>query len=224
MKTFLFLLLFPLSLFSSDPLFVGMDLTFPPFETVNAEGVPSGISVDLAHALGKYLSRPITIIPTPFLGLIPALKSGKIDLIISSMTLTEERKKTISFSEPYLKTSLAFLISQTSDLKGVQDADNSKYLIVLRKGSAAQKWALEHLKKAHLLVLDKQAGCILEVVQGKADAFLYESKTIEAIHKKNPLTTRVNLEIFQQEECAIGVRKEEVDLLNKVNAFLKENS
>jgi polar amino acid transport system substrate-binding protein len=223
MKSILIFLLLPLFAIASEPLFVGMDLTFPPFETIDPQGNPTGISVDLAYALGKHLKREIKIIPTPFLGLIPSLKAGKIDLILSSMTVTEERKRAICFSETYLKTSLALLISQKSDLQGIEGADDPKYLIAVRKGTAAQKWAVENLKNAHLLMLDKQAGCILEVIQGKADAFIYDSRTIQAVHEKNPSTTRVNLKAFKNEECAIGLRKEESALLNEVNIFLREH-
>ena len=70
---------------------IGMELAYPPFEMHDAQGNPSGVSVDLAHALGEFLHRPVAIENIPFDGLIPALKTGKIDLIISSMTATPER-------------------------------------------------------------------------------------------------------------------------------------
>ena len=69
---------------------VGMDLSYPPFETIDTTGKPTGVSVDLAEALGHSLGRPLRIENIPFTGLIPSLKTGKIDCIISSMTDTPE--------------------------------------------------------------------------------------------------------------------------------------
>src|ERR1044071_8297222 len=95
---------------AADPLRVGMELGYPPFEMRNQKGEPEGVSVDLARALGEALSRPVQIENLPFDGLIPSLRTGKIDLILSSMTATEERSRAIAFSEPYLRTGLCLLV------------------------------------------------------------------------------------------------------------------
>src|SRR5262245_48968099 len=87
-------------------LIVGMELAYPPFEMTDAQNRPTGVSADLAEALGKHLGKEVTIQNLPFDGLIPALKTGKIDLILSSMTATPERAQSIAFSEPYVKTGL----------------------------------------------------------------------------------------------------------------------
>lgn len=85
-------------------LVVGMELAYPPFEMTDEEGNPTGISIDMAYALGEYLDRPIRIENMAYNGLVPALQSGKVDLIISSMTINEERMKTVDFSNPYANT------------------------------------------------------------------------------------------------------------------------
>ena len=89
---------------------VGMDLRYPPFEMQDKAGRPDGVSVRLAEALAADLGRPLAIVPMDFSGLIPALKTGNIDLIISSMTATDERRQSIAFSEPYAFTGLALLV------------------------------------------------------------------------------------------------------------------
>src|SRR5690349_11371645 len=76
---------------SKSTLIVGMELNYPPFEMVDPQGKPTGISVEMAKELGKFLEKDVQIQNIPFDGLIPALKTGKIDLIISSMTETPER-------------------------------------------------------------------------------------------------------------------------------------
>jgi polar amino acid transport system substrate-binding protein len=85
-------------------LVVGMELAYPPFEMTDTQGNPSGVSVDLARELGKFLHKDVVIQNIAFDGLIPSLKTGKIDLVISSMTATSERAQSIDFSAPYLTT------------------------------------------------------------------------------------------------------------------------
>ena len=99
---------------------VGMELAYPPFEMTDTQGNPAGFSVDLARALASYLGREVEIRNTPFDGLIPALKTGSIDLIISSMTATDERAKSIAFSTPYLHTGLALLAGTDTTFSAVK--------------------------------------------------------------------------------------------------------
>lgn len=118
--TLLTLSLFLLLQASAEILRVGMELSYPPFEMTNAKGEPDGISVGIAQALAKFLKRDLKIENMSFDGLIPALKTGSIDIIISSLTVNEERKKSIDFSEPYVNTGLALLVSKnSSDRKSV---------------------------------------------------------------------------------------------------------
>src|SRR5258708_5459355 len=83
---------------SSPKLIVGMELAYPPFEMTDPQGRPTGVSVDLARALGKFLGLEIQIQNLPFDGLIPSLQTRKLDLIISSLTATPERAKSIDFA------------------------------------------------------------------------------------------------------------------------------
>src|SRR5215213_6082743 len=85
---------------------VGMELAYPPFEMTSKAGAPEGVSVDLANELGRFLRRKVEIQNIAFDGLIPSLVTGKIDVIISSLTATPERAKSIDFSEPYASTGL----------------------------------------------------------------------------------------------------------------------
>ena len=100
---------------------VGMDLSYPPFEMQDKAGLPDGVSVKLAEALAASLERPLQIVPMNFTGLIPGLKTGNIDLIISSMTATDERRQSIAFSEPYAFTGLALLVRKDSDIQSIED-------------------------------------------------------------------------------------------------------
>jgi polar amino acid transport system substrate-binding protein len=206
----------------SDTLAVGMELSYPPFEMTDENGNPAGVSVDLARSLGKFLGKKIEIQNTSFDGLIPSLKTGRIDLVISSMTATPERALSVDFSEPYLKTGLCLLVSAKSDIRSIRDADQPGKIIAVKKGTTGQTYAAGHLKNARLLVLDKEAACVLEVTQGKADAFIYDQMSVFTNWRRNPETTRALLQPFQEEQWAVAVRKGDARLLSQVNAFLAD--
>ena len=209
---------------ASKPLVVGMELAYPPFETISSQGTPAGVSIDLAGALGGYLHRPVRIENIPFTGLIPSLLTGKIDLIISSMTDTPEREKTIAFSDPYLSIGLAVLAGNKSGLTGGMGAgglDQPGRTLAVRQGTTAQSWALEHLKQAKVLVFDKESSAVMEVAQGKADGFLYDQMSVWKNHQEHPAETIALLQPLQRESWAIGLRPEEKKLREQINSFLK---
>lgn len=205
-----------------DTLVVGMELKYPPFETTDAKGDPSGVSVEIARALGDHLQRPVRIENMPFDGLIPALKTGKIDLIISSMTATDERRKSIDFSEPYLRTGLTLLVPKTSNVQSIEDLDQPGRKVAVKLGTTGQLFATDHLKNAEVLVLAEETACVLEVVQGKADGFIYDQMSTYQNWKKYEAQTRPILKPFKEESWAIGLRKGNDALRRDVNGFLEQ--
>jgi polar amino acid transport system substrate-binding protein len=207
---------------TARPLIIGMELNYPPFEMTDPDGNPIGVGVDMAHALGTYLHRPIEIENMPFEGLIPALKTGRIDLIISSMTATDERRKSIDFSDPYLSTGLAILVPKNSPIHGIADVDKPGVNVVVKTGTTSATYARDHLQQANVLAFPQDSTCALEIIQGKADAFLYDQMSIYQFAQKHPDTTRGILAPFQKESWAIGIRQGNTALETQVNAFLKD--
>lgn len=199
-----------------------MDLSYPPFETIGSDGRPTGMSVELAEALGRHLGRPVQVENMPFTGLIPALKSGKIDLIISSMTATPERAKAVAFSDPYLTTGLAALVPDPSTTAGLADLDQVGKTVVVRQGTTGEVFARAHLRHARILSLEKENACVLEVVQGKADAFIYDQMSVFQNARRHPGKVRALLAPLQKESWAIALRPDDPGLLAQVNAFLAE--
>ncbi len=209
--------------FAKDPtiLIVGMELAYPPFEMANKAGEPEGVSPDIARAMGEFLHRKVEILNLPFDGLIPSLKTGKIDLILSSMTATPERARSVDFSDSYLSTGLALLISKNSDLARATDCDRTGRTIAVKQGTTGHLYARQ-FKSAKVLVLDRETACVLEVVQGRADCFIYDQMSVLKHSQQNPDTTRAALEAFQTEQWALGIRKGNTELRAQVNAFLKD--
>jgi polar amino acid transport system substrate-binding protein len=206
----------------AEPLRVGMELSYPPFEMTDARGRPTGVSVRLAEALGKHLGRPVVIENIAFDGLIPALRTRRIDCVISSLTATPERARSIAFSEPYLRTGLALLVAKGSPVESAADLDAPGRVVTVKKGTTGHRYAAESLGRARLLVLDKEAAAVLEVAQGKADAFIYDALSIARHHERHPGTTRAVLRPFREEAWAVGLRLGDDALKAEVDRFLRE--
>lgn len=224
MKKFLLVLLIPLfSLSATTPLIkVGMELNYPPFEMICASGQPCGVSVDMVNAFAQSIGKQAKIENISFTGLIPSLQNKNIDLIASSLTVTEMRKRVIDFSDPYAVTGLCLLLNIQSNVNDISEVNQKGKTVVVKSGTSGELYAAKNLKLATVRVLDKEAACVLEVIQGKADAFIYDQLSVFTNWKKNPLTTRANLIPFQKEYWAFGVRKNNTELLNQINQFIKE--
>jgi polar amino acid transport system substrate-binding protein len=225
--TIITLLLFAQGLWAGEktqPLKVGMELQYPPFEMSDAEGNPTGISVDLARALGKALGREVVIENIAWDGLIPSLKTGKIDLIISSMTITPEREKSVAFSIPYAQSNLAILSYPKSGVAGIEQLNQEGRKVAVKKGTTGHLYARDHLKKAKILVFDKENAAVMEVINKRADGFLYDQLSIYRDWERHPQRTVALLQPFQEkpEYWGIAMRKGDTELKKRVDAFIRQ--
>jgi polar amino acid transport system substrate-binding protein len=205
---------------ATAPLRVGMDPTYPPFETKDPSGAVTGVSADLAAMIAERLGRPLEIVPMDFQGLLPALKSDKIDLIISSMTKTEERARQVAFSDPYVETGLAILVPQNSAVTSLEDLRKPGTKIVVRTGTTGHTFAIAQLPEANLLPQELTETCVAEVANGNVEAFLYDQLSVLAYAEKQPDRLKALPEPFQKEFWAIALRPEDQELLTSVNEAL----
>ena len=203
-------------------LVVGIELASPPFDMTDEQNKPTGIDVELAQALANSLHKELVIRNTAFVGLIPALQTDKIDLIISSMTITAERAQTIDFSDPYVHTGICLLVNAGSDVRKPDDLNQPERQVVVRNDTTGYFYARDYLPKAQRLQVSEAGACVLEVVQGKADAFIYDQFSVFQFQRQNPHSTRAVLEPVRKEDWGIGVRKGNAELLRQVNAFLAD--
>jgi polar amino acid transport system substrate-binding protein len=204
------------------PLRVGMELSTPPFEMTDTKGQPDGVSVRLAEALAVKLGRPLQIEVIAFKGLETALKTGKIDIILSSMTDTPKRRESIDFTDAYCNIGLALLVPKDSPIKDAAELNQPGKKIVARVGTTAVDLVKSKLPQAEVVQLDQNAACLLEVTQKKADAFIYDQLSILRMQAAQPDATRALLRPLQSEAWAIALTKENAALKEQINAFLKE--
>ncbi len=206
-----------------DKLVVGMELKFWPFEYVSENGQPVGFDVDVAGLLAKELGVELEIKDMEWTGLIPALQAGKIDLIISGITGTLERARTITFTRPYFTTGLCALVSvkKAPDLAAVAALDDPSRVIAVKTGTTADLTATKRFPKARINRYKEETACVQEVVSGRADAFFYDQISIAKHHKQNPDTTRALLTPFTYEPYCIALQKGDFDLWQWLEMFLE---
>lgn len=208
---------------TGKPLVVAMELAYPPFETRDDAGEPSGVSVDLMKAFGEYCGREIKIENTAWDGLIPSLQTGSADIVISSMTITEERKELIDFSDPYANALLAILANADSDINSIDDFNQAGKVLAVKSGSTGHMYAEKNLPDTELLVMPDESACVTEVAQGRADGFIYDQLTIYRNWQNNPDTTKAAFIPFQDvEKWGVAVQKGNQELLDQINAFLAD--
>lgn len=203
---------------------VGMELQFPPFEMSDESGNPTGISVDIARALGEHLGRPVEIQNTAWTGLIPSLRTGTIDVIISSMTITEEREEQVDFSIPYVQSGLTLLVARDSPVTGYGDLNQDGIVIAVKSGTTGAILAQENFPNAEIRSFEEVSASVLEVAQAKADVFIYDALTVYENWRNNPDTTRVILEALPGTFGYWGMafREDDDALREEANAFIRE--
>ena len=205
-----------------EVLTVAMELAYPPFETKDEQGNPSGVSVDFMKDFGEYIGKEIRIENISFDGLIPSLQTGKADMVMSSMTITEERKETVDFSEPYANALLAVLTNKDSQITSMDDLNQEGKKVAVKTGSTGYLYAQEHLKNAEIIALQDESACVMEVSQGKADGFIYDQLTIYRNWQNNLDTTNAVFIPFQDvEPWGIAVKKGNTELLDQLNDFIE---
>ncbi|MEG0424653.1 MAG: transporter substrate-binding domain-containing protein [Cetobacterium sp.] len=221
---FLTLILGSLVFANEKPLIVGMELAYPPFEMSDENGKPTGISVDMSYALGEYLGRDVIIEDMSYGGLIPALKTKKIDIIISSMSVTDERKQSVNFSTPYAKSYLGMLVNNKSGITNATELNQKGKKVAVKKGTSGHTVAEKYFPNAEIMVFDKESACVLEVSQGKVDAFIYDPLTIYRNWTRNSESTTPLLAQFETESqpWAVAYRKGEEDLGAQIDEFIVE--
>lgn len=204
----------------SQKLIIGMDATYPPFEFKDERGQIAGVSVELGREIAKALGKTAEFQNLPFDALITSLQTGNIDLIISSMTANEERRRSIDFSDPYVKTGLSILAGRNSPIQTADDLLAPGRRIVVRLGTTGEMWARKELPQARLVSLDSDAACVLEVVNGGVDAWIYDQISIMNYHDRHREATRALLAPLREEVWAIGMRKNGPELKATVNQVL----
>lgn len=203
------------------PLKVALDGTFAPHAMPKLDGGVEGFNVDLANEIGKRLGREMDITAAQWSGLLPAMQAGKYDFIVAPTTVTEERTKSLLFTEGYLNTDYQFLIKKGSaDITALSDLKGK--VIAVNKGSAYDRWArgLEGEIGWKVESYGTNTDAVQAVVSGRAYANVAGNTVIAWAAKKNP---NVQLSYLHStgRVFAMPFRKDDVAMRNKVENVIE---
>lgn len=201
-----------------------MELAYPPFETKDDAGNPSGVSVTFMQDFADAYGYDLQIDNISFDGLIPSLQTGKADAVMSSITITPEREEEVDFTDPYAMAQLAVLAGADSGVEQAEDLNQADKTVAVKTGSTGDVYATKNLANAQILRLADESACVTEVAQGRADGFLYDQLTIYRNNLANPDTTRAVFIPFQDPEAwGIAVASGNDELREELNAFIAES-
>lgn len=203
---------------------VGMNTEFAPFEFMDSEQKPQGFDVDLLRALAKQGGFEVEFRHTPWESLFPALNNGDIDIVASAVTITEDRKKTMDFTEPYYQITQVVLVPKGKNVANVEDLKKLSKVGVVTGNTgdlAAQK--IFGATSSNVARFENVTLLLKEVENGGLDAAISDSAVVANYVKNNSDKGFSMIEIpdFEVENYGIVVRKGDAETLNKLNAALK---
>ena len=147
---------------------VGVEGNYPPFSKLGADGKLAGFDIDIARALCARMKAECTLVQQEWDGMMPALAARKFDMIVASMTISDERKKAADFSDPYYDVPSRW-VARAGAFKGHTAADfKGKKIIVLRNSPRA-KHVADHYKGSPVLLVTKETDVYLELAAGRGD-------------------------------------------------------
>lgn len=121
-----------------EPLIIGINDNNPPWKFTDESGQVMGFEVDLAEAIAESLEVDIELVDLPFTELFPAAVSGRIDLAMASITVTDERLKTVAFSQPYYDSDQSLIVKVDGDINGLEDLMGK--VIGVESGTTGELW------------------------------------------------------------------------------------
>ncbi len=204
---------------------VGVEGNYPPFSKMGPDGKLVGFDIDIALALCAQMKAECTLVQQEWDGMMPALNAKKFDMIVASMTITDERKKAADFSDPYYSVPSRFVAKAGAFKDHSPAALKGKKIIVLRNSPRA-KYVAEQYKDSEVLLVAKETDVYLELMAGRGDIGFGSS-----VVSGDALLKRPDGKAFAQVGAAINLdggsgvgiafRKGEAGLRDKVNAALK---
>jgi glutamine transport system substrate-binding protein len=202
---------------------VGVDTTYPPFEYKEGNDY-KGIDIDLINAIAKNQGFKIELSPMDFGGIIPAMQANQLDVAIAGMSITDERKKIVDFSDPYFDAGLIVVVK--NDNTTIKSADDLKgKTVAVKKGTSGAKFAVDNSTKLGYKVVqfNDSPAMFQEVSNGNADALLEDYPVITYAIAQKDLGLKTVGDRLNGDQYGIAVLKgKNQDLMKKIDKGLAE--
>jgi len=213
------------SILKRGELRVGFESGYVPFEMTNKKGEFIGFDMDYGRRLAKDMGVKFVPVNTAWDGIIPSLMTDKFDIIMGGMTITQERNLKVNFSDPYIVVGQTILLNKKLKNKvlSYKDLNNPKYILTSRMGTTGEQAIKRYIPKATYKGFESEAEAGLEVINGKADALVYDLPFCGFLYGSQGKGKTIFLsDPFTYEPLAWAINKGDPDFLNFLNNFLRQ--
>ena len=206
---------------------IGVEGAYPPFSQIGTDGKLKGFDIDIANALCEQMKAQCTMVQQEFDGMIPSLQAKKIDAVIASMSITDERKKVVAFSDKYYHTPARFVGKKGNGFTATVAGMKGKRIGVQRT-TTHDRFATETFKESEIVRYAKQDDVFLDLTSGRLDAVLVDQ--VAASQGFLLLPTSKDFAFFGPvyiepkyfgAGAGIGMRKTDTALHDEFNAAIK---
>lgn len=196
---------------------VGLEGTYPPFNFQDESGKLTGFEVEFAEALAKELGVKVDFQPSKWDGILAALESKRLDLVINQVTISDERKKKYDFSTPYTVSGIQALVRKGNEdsIKSAADLAGKKVGVGL--GTNYEQWLKENAPKADIRTYDDDPTKFQDLNVGRIDAILVDRLAAFEMVEKTGGRLAVAGAPFSRQESGIALRKGDPELLAAID-------
>ena len=217
-------LVFSANAMAAEKLKMGIEAAYPPFNNKDASGQVVGFDVDIGNALCAKMKTECEIVTSDWDGIIPALNAKKFDFLISSMSITDERKQAVDFTDPYYSNKLQFIAAKKDAEFKTDKAGLKGKIIGAQRATLAGTWLEDNLGDDITIKLyDTQENAYLDLTSGRLDAILAD-KYVNYEWLKSDAGKAYEFKgdpVEESDKIGIAVRKGDA-VREKLNAALKE--
>lgn len=198
---------------------MGTNATFPPYEFVDDNGEVAGIDAEIAKAIADKLGMTLEIKDMEFDSLIPAVQGGSIDIVLAGMTVTDERKESVNFTDSYATGTQVIIVKEDSAIASVDDLEGKT--IGVQSGTTGDAYCTDDYGQDHVKQFSSGALAVAALVNGQVDCVVIDNEPA-----KNFVAANTGLKIlgteYVTENYAAAIAKTNTDLLGKVNGAIAE--
>lgn len=190
---------------------------FEPFEYVEG-GVVAGFDIDIAKVIAEKLGKELQIEDMDFGGLITAVSAGNVDFAIAGMSVTDERKESVDFSNPYFMSTQVIIVNNGSEITSADALTGKKVGVQL--GTTGEMFAAD-IENVDLQSFNQGVGAVQDLLAGNIDAVILDEQPAKRFVKENADLAILD-EVFANEEYAIAIPKGNEELVKEINEVLAE--
>ena len=216
----MFIMLFACGGKNDNVLVVSTSANFPPYEYKEGNKIV-GIDADIAEVIAEKLGKKVKWMDMEFASVLASIVSGKSDIALAGLTITEERKNNVDFSEPYATSVQKVIVKKNGDVKSIDDLSNGK-LIGVQSGTTGDVYATDDFGEESVQRYSKFVDAIQALKVGKLDAVIVDEQVaIKLVEEVGGNDLDILSTSYAEEEYAIAITKGNTELLNSINDIIR---